>query len=129
MTPFTRLKYSCTPQKQPAAKIAVSVLRTVFHKYLDQIWVHISKKKKNAIDNLHFARVRNLRLEEEAALSDHEILALWNELIVFHERFHGRNDHLCALVYANLGLLFAGEKRTVLSLFSGGCTGNWNGAM
>ena len=75
------------------------------------------EKKCNRQPALFLARVRNLRLEEEAALSDPEILALWNELIVFHERFHGRNDHLCALVDANLGLLFAGKLNSTFSVF------------
>jgi hypothetical protein len=79
-------------------------------KYFKSICYIAGKKKKNLLDNLLFARVRNLCLDADETIPDHETIELWEEFLVLYERVHGENLKLRALVYAHLGDKFSREE-------------------
>jgi hypothetical protein len=79
-------------------------------KYIKSISYIADKKKKNHLDHLIFARVRNLYLDMEEAVPDHEMMKLWDEYLLLYDLVYGENARLRAIVYAYLGDKFSMEE-------------------
>ena len=109
------------PSEEPGLSHTLSLFyfNAVFHmerrqadKYLQGIHYVLKKKNNTAIDYLFFTRARNIHLDSDPEVRDHDYLKLWEEFLIFYQRVHGENSKLRALVYAHLGEIFAREEES-----------------
>ncbi|HAJ26250.1 MAG TPA: hypothetical protein DCG53_03230, partial [Syntrophus sp. (in: bacteria)] len=78
-------------------------------KYFQDLHYILKKRPNNAVANLLYARSRNLIFESYQGFSDHDLLKIWEEFLICHQRVAGESSRLRSLVYAHLGDLFARE--------------------
>jgi len=91
--------------------------QAVFHigpnltdKYFRELHYILKKRPNNDVANLLYARSRNLLFEGYRGFSNHDLMQMWEEFLICHQRVAGENSRLRALVYAHLGDLFARES-------------------
>ncbi len=81
-------------------------------KYLTGIHSVLRKKNNASIDFLFFTRMRNLHLDNNLEVSNHDYLRIWEEFLISYHLVHGENSKLSALVHAHLGEIFAREEES-----------------
>jgi len=75
-------------------------------KYFRDLHYILKKRRNNDVANLLYARSRNLFFETDQGFSDPDLLRMWEEFLICHQRVAGESSRLRALVYAHLGDLF-----------------------
>ena len=113
--------WSGFPSEEPGLSHTLSLFyfNAVFHmdhrqaeKYLRGIHYVLKKDNNASIDCLFFTRARNLHLDNNPEVSDHDYLRIWEEFLISYQHVHGENGKLRALVYAHLGDIFAREEES-----------------
>ena len=103
------------PTNEPGLLRALSrfYFQALFHmsynqgdKYVRDLHYILKKRRNNDVANLLYTRSRNLFFETDQGFSDPDLLRLWEEFLICHERVAGESRRLRALVYAHLGDLF-----------------------
>lgn len=106
------------PTQEPGLICTLSrfYFQTLFHmssnqgdKYFRDLHYLLKKRQNNDIANLLYTRSRNLFWETCNVCSDQDLLRIWEEFLICHQRVAGESSRLRALVYAHLGDIFARE--------------------